>query len=119
VINLEFMGATPNMGVYAREAFSLRSFAPDPQLLELLDAVHQHRRGTPLYRFHYPVGTDGRSFLAHGVRAATLFNDLPEHALPRGMHSAADRRNLVDLGALDAALDYLQDVVRAADRRGL
>jgi hypothetical protein len=72
-----------------------------------------------LYRFPYPAGTDGRSFLAHGVRAATIYNDLPAHALPRGMHSAADRRDLVDVGALDAALDYLQDVVRAADRRGL
>jgi hypothetical protein len=119
VINLEFIGATADMGVYAREASSLRSFAPDTKLLDLLDDVHERRRAKPLYRFPYPVGTDGRSFLAHGVRAATIFNDLPGHALPRGMHSAADRRELVDVGALDAALDYLQDIVRQADRRGL
>lgn len=119
VINLEFIGATADMGVFAREAFSLRSFTPDPRLLDLLDEVHQQRRGKPLYRFPYPAGTDGRSFLAHGVSAATIFNDLPEHALPRDLHSAADRRELLNLESLDVALEYLQDVVRTADRRGL
>jgi len=119
VINLEFIGATKDMGVFEREAFSLRSFSPDPRLLELLDEVHRQRRGTPVYRFPYPAGTDARSFLAHGVRAATLYNDLAGHVFPRGLHSAADRLERVDTGALDAALDYLQDVVHLADRRGL
>lgn len=119
VVNLEFIGATENMGVFEREAFSLRSFAPDDRLLALLDDVHREHRGTPLYRFPYPAGTDGRSFLAHGVRAATIFNDLPDHAFPRGLHSAADRRQRVDPRALDAALSYLQDVAYLADRRGL
>jgi len=119
VVNLEFIGATADMGVFAREAFALRSFAPDARLLGLLDDAHVARRGSPMYRFPYPAGTDGRSFLAHGVRAATLYNDLPQHAFPRGLHSAADRRERVEVGALDAALDYLQDVAKLADHRGL
>jgi hypothetical protein len=87
--------------------------------LALLDDVHRDHRGAPLYRFPYPAGTDGRSFLAHGVRAATIYNDLPGHAFPRHLHSAADRRDRVEPEALDAALIYLQDVARLADRRGL
>lgn len=119
VINLEFLGATQDQGVFGREAFSLRSFAPDPALVDLLDEVHRSRRGRPLYRFPFPSGTDGRSFLAHGVRAVTLFNDLPEHALPRHLHTAADRREHIDVRSLDEAVNYLQDAIGLADRRGL
>jgi hypothetical protein len=119
VINLEFIGATRELGVFGRETFSSRSFEPDPALLALLDEVHSQRRGAPLYRFPFPAGTDARSFLAHGVRAATLFNDLPEHALPRHLHSSWDRRERIDAASLDEALGYLQEAVRLVDRRGL
>lgn len=119
VINLEFLGATQDLGVFGREAFSLRSFEPDAALLDLLDEVHERRRGRPLYRFPFPAGTDGRSFLAHGVRAATLYNDLPEHAFPRHLHTSADRRDSIDIASLDEGVGYLQDVIRLADRRGL
>lgn len=119
VINLEFLGATADMGVFDRETFALRRFAPDPALLGLLDDAYRQRTGAPLYRFGYAAATDGRSFLAHGVRAATLYNDLPGHAFPRHLHTAADRRDRIDLKALDAALDYLQDAARMIDERGL
>jgi Zn-dependent M28 family amino/carboxypeptidase len=119
VVNLEFLGATENMGLFDIEAFSLRRYEPDAALVALLDEVHQRRSGAPLHRFGYPAGTDGRSFLAHGVRAATIYNDLPEHAFPRHLHSAADRRDSIDPKALDAALEYLHDVALTADAHGL
>jgi acetylornithine deacetylase/succinyl-diaminopimelate desuccinylase-like protein len=119
VINLEFIGAAPDLAVFGSEKFSLRSFPPDPVLVDILDAVHRRQRGTPLYVTWYGAATDARSFLAHGVPAATLSSDLPGHALGRGMHGATDSPDRVDPAALDATLDYLAAAVRAADQRGL
>lgn len=119
VINLEFIGAAPNLAVFGSEKFSLRSFAPDPTLVGLLDAVHRQERGAPLYVTWYGAATDARSFLAHGVPAVTLSSDLPNHALGRGMHGATDAPDRIDPVALDATLAYLDAAVRAADQRGL
>lgn len=119
VVNLELIGAQPQLAVFGSERFQLRGFPPDPALVELLDAVHRQQYQAPLHVTWYGAATDARSFLAHGVPAATLSSDLPEHALARGMHSAADSPDRVDLAALDATLAYLEAVARAADQRGL
>lgn len=119
VINLEMIGAAPNFAVFGSERFSLRSFPADPGLVALLDAVHRAERQQPIYITWYGAATDARSFLAHGIPAATLASDLPGHALVRGMHSADDDAARVDPGALDAALAYLEAVTRMADVRGL
>lgn len=119
VVNLEFIGASSDLAVFGSEKFSLRSFPPDPTLVGLLDAVHRQQRHTPLHVTWYGAATDARSFLAHGVPAATLSSDLPGHALARGMHGAGDAPDRVDPAALDATLGYLEAAVRAADQRGL
>ena len=119
VINLEFIGAAPDLAVFGSEKFSLRSFPPDPTLVAILDAVYRQQRQKPLYVTWYGAATDARSFLAHGIPAATLSSDLPGHALGRGMHAATDSPDRVDPAALDATLSYLDAAVRAADQRGL
>jgi Zn-dependent M28 family amino/carboxypeptidase len=117
-INLESIGAAPDFGVFGTESYSLRAYEPAPQLLELLDSVHRQERGKPLYVMPYPAGTDARSFLAHGVSAATLMSDPPGHPLPRHLHSRQDNRRRIDQASLDAALDYLLAVVRRVDLQG-
>lgn len=119
VVNLEFIGAVSDLAVFGSERFSLRSFPADPGLVTLLDTVYRARRNESLHVTWYGAATDARSFLAHGVPAATLISDLPGHALARGMHSAADAPERVDLAALDATLAYLEEVVAVADVRGL
>jgi hypothetical protein len=119
VVNLEFIGAASDLATFGSEKFSLRSFPPDPALLALLDGVHHQQRQKPLHVTWYGAATDARSFLAHGIPAMTLASDLPEHALPRGMHAAPDSPDRIDPEALDSALAYLEAVVRAADQRGL
>src|SRR5512143_835606 len=119
VINLEFIGAAPDLAVFGSEKFSLRSFPPDPTLVGILDAVHRQQRQKPLYVTWDGAATDARSYLAHGIPAATLSSDLPGHALGRGMHAASDSPDRVDPAALDATLAYLEAAVRAADQRGL
>jgi Zn-dependent M28 family amino/carboxypeptidase len=119
LINLEFIGASPDLAVFGREAYTLRSYPADPTLVGMLDAVHRQQRDKPIYVTPFGAGTDARSFLAHGIPAATLASDLPGHAYPRGLHSAADDRSRIDVAALDATLGYLEAVVRLADERGL
>jgi acetylornithine deacetylase/succinyl-diaminopimelate desuccinylase-like protein len=119
VVNLEFIGAAADLAVFGKEAYTLRAYPADPTLLELFDTVHRQRRGKPIYVTGYGAGTDARSFLAHGIPAATLASDLPGHAYPRGLHSATDERSLVDIAALDATLEYLETVMRLADQRGV
>jgi acetylornithine deacetylase/succinyl-diaminopimelate desuccinylase-like protein len=119
VVNLEGLGATPDLAVFGSERFSLRSFPPDPRLVAILDAAHRQLRRKPLHVTWYGAATDARSFLAHGVPAATLTSDLPGHGIARGMHSAADAPDRLDPAALDASLAYLEAVARLADQRGL
>ncbi len=119
VVNLEGLGESRHLAVLGGEAFTLRTFEPAPEVVALLDRVVLERTGEPLALTPYPGGTDARSFLAHGVPAATLVS-LPEDGLfTRDLHSAGDDRSRVDEGALDDALSFLHAVVGAADAGAL
>jgi acetylornithine deacetylase/succinyl-diaminopimelate desuccinylase-like protein len=118
VINLEGIGASTEHGVIPRERFLLRSFEPAPGIVRLLDAVHAERFGSRLLAGPAGGSTDARSFLAHGVPAATLFSFEPGGRVPRHLHSSRDERSRLDPSALDATLGYLHSVAVAADARG-
>lgn len=115
VINFELIGATGNLAVFGSERFTLFSYPPDPHLLAVLDEVHRQRRNQPLHVTWYGASTDARSFLHAGIPALTLMSDLPEHALARGMHSAADTRERVDEAALDEILAYVLAALHKID----
>lgn len=116
VVNLENIGAAPDLAAFGSESYSLRAYEPSPQLVALLDSVHRQKRGKPLYVTPYPAGTDARSFLAHDVPAATLMSDLPGHPLPRHLHSRQDDRRRIEEPSLDVTVDYLLAVVRRLER---
>ena len=117
VVNLEGIGASADFAVLGRERFTLRSFAPDQELVALLDASHRRRFGKPLARTRFGGATDARSFLAHGIPAATLVSFEPGQGLTRGLHSARDTRSRLDEAALDASVALLLDLVSALDAR--
>lgn len=119
VVNLEFLGASSDFAVFKGERFTTRTYVADPQLVALFDAVHRQQQDKPLWVTWYSAATDARSFLAHDVRAMTLLNALPGHALPRGMHSPRDNRERIVDGALDAALELLEAGLRRIDAEGL
>jgi len=117
VVNLEILGAAPDLAALATERFTLRSFRADPRLVALADEVHRERRGTPLHLLGGGV-TDARAFLARGVAALTLVSDAPGHPPARGLHSAADDRSRLDTAALEEHLAFLEDLARRIDRIG-
>lgn len=119
VVNLEGIGASSEHGLLPRERTTLRSFAPDARLVALLDAVHRDRFARGLRVGVAGGATDARSFLAHGVPAATLFSLEQGRSMPRALHSARDDRSRLDPAALDASLGYLLAVARRADADGL
>jgi acetylornithine deacetylase/succinyl-diaminopimelate desuccinylase-like protein len=115
VVNLEGLGASGRHAVLPSERFPFRTFAPDPGLVGLLDRVHRERLGEPLGRLPVGGATDARSFLAHGIPAATLVSLEPGSPVMRGLHSFRDDRARLDEAALDVSLDYLEAVARAVD----
>ena len=115
VINLEGLGASARHGVLPRERFLLRALSPDPGLVALLDAVHRQRFGEPLVVATSGGATDARSFLAHGIPAATLFSLESGSSALRGLHSSRDARSRLDEAALEASVGYLAALARAAD----
>jgi Zn-dependent M28 family amino/carboxypeptidase len=119
VINFEAIGAAADLAVFGSERFTLRSYRPDVGLVATLDTVHRRRRDSNLHVTWYGASTDARSFLAAGIPAATLTSDLPNHALLRHMHSAADTRARVDEAALDETLAYVLDVLTELDTRSI
>jgi acetylornithine deacetylase/succinyl-diaminopimelate desuccinylase-like protein len=118
VVNLEGLGLARHHAVLRSERFTLRAFAPDAALVALLDAVHREALGAPLATTPFGGATDARSFLAHGIAAATLVSRPPGDGVPRGLHSWRDERSRLDPAALDASLAYLLAVAGAADARG-
>jgi len=118
VINLEGIGASELHGVLARERTTLRSFAPDPRIVALLGRVHAELFDRALQLGSAGGATDARSFLAHGIPAATLVSLERGRSVPRDLHSARDDRSRLDTAALDASLAYLLAVARSADLRG-
>lgn len=119
LVNLEGLGASADHGVLPTERFTTRAYAADPGLVALLADVHRQHFGVELSTLPVGGATDARSFLAHGVPAATLYSEEPGVLFPRHLHSARDDRSRLDPSALDASVAYLLDVARAADARGL
>jgi acetylornithine deacetylase/succinyl-diaminopimelate desuccinylase-like protein len=119
VVNLEGIGASTEFAVLESERFTLRSFEPSPRIIARLDAVHRERFGRELEIAPYGGGTDARSFLAHGIPAATLVSHEPGSAFPRGLHSARDVRARLDEAALDASVGFLLALVASADAQPL
>ncbi len=119
VVNLEGIGASARLQVLARERFTLRSFEPDARVTELLGDRYHMLFGRPLERTAFGGATDARSFLAHGIPAATLVSREPGGGLTRGLHSARDTRARLDETALESSVAFLLDLVSAADARKL
>ncbi len=116
VVNLEILGASDELAYVSEEGFLLRSFAPSPQVVELVGDRARVLWGTPLRARRLPgvMYTDGRSFLAHGIPAVTLMS--ATDGGPRGLHSASDSRDRLSIPALERAVNLLEALVRHADQ---
>ncbi len=120
VVNLDPLGASFDLGVVTKEIGALTAYAPNAQLLDWLDTLYRETAGKGLDRPRFGGRTDGRSYLAHGIPAVTLFSRIPDWwVIPRAMHSAADNRSRIDMAALERTTDYLEAAVRRFDRNGL
>jgi hypothetical protein len=119
LVNLEILGASADHAVLGSEQFALRSFAPTPALVERLAQVHRAALGRELAVTWYGGITDARSFLAHGIPAATVMSREAGVLFSRGLHSAADDRSRVDTAALESSLAFLLAFARDVDGRGL
>lgn len=115
VINLDPVGASKHLAVSGTEARLLRSYRPDPQMIRALDSVHRELIGSALHVTSRGGLTDGVSFAALGIPTVTLISEVPPFVLPRGMHTASDRRSRIDVASLDQVQELLLRFVRNTD----
>jgi hypothetical protein len=115
VVNLEILGASPQLAWVEREGFLARSYAPSLPLIALVSDRARARWGHGLEPRPLPgvMYTDARSFLAHGIPCVTLMS--MTRGGPRGLHSTLDDRSRLQIEALETALLLLRDVVVHVD----
>jgi len=117
IVNLEAVGTSAPLAFVPEDGFDLRRFDSPAWLIELLgDAAADLGRSAPARR-PLPPGTltDGRSFLAEGLPAVTVWSAEDESFAPY-LHSAGDSRERLSPEALEATVDLLEALVRRVDR---
>jgi acetylornithine deacetylase/succinyl-diaminopimelate desuccinylase-like protein len=116
VVNLEVVGASDTLALVAEDGFALRRWRSPRGVVAFLNEAARATLGHELPERALPAGTltDGRSFLAHGLPAATLWSVGPD-AFPRGLHGPADARERLSLPAIEQAAQLLATLVALAD----
>jgi hypothetical protein len=100
LVNLECIGAGPELGIAMREWTDKQCRAPDSTLVRALERASPR----PLHRFPWPIVSDAGACLARSNRAVTLLGLDSGGRPPRRLHSAADARAALDFAACrDAA----------------
>jgi hypothetical protein len=117
-VNFELIGASRRFLVGGETSLTRHHRPPEP-LLDAVDRALAAAGGEPLHRTRGAGLTDAVAFLAHGIPAATVVGREGRFLIPRGMHSARDRRDRVDPAAMDLTLRMVREIVSQADRDGL
>jgi Zn-dependent M28 family amino/carboxypeptidase len=119
VVNLDPVGATGHLAVAGTEARLLRSYRPDPQMIRALGTLYTELTGSALNVTSRGGLTDAVSFAAIGIPTVTLVSEVPPFVLPRGMHTAGDRRSRIDLPSLDFVQELLVRFVANTEANGM
>ena len=113
VVNLECLGAGPDLGIVAREWTGHRIVSADRGL----SAALERAAPGPLHRLPYPSVTDAGPWLRHGVPAATLLGMAPGGGPPRHLHGAGDNLSRLDGRGVEVARQTLRRLLHDLDAR--
>jgi Zn-dependent M28 family amino/carboxypeptidase len=119
VINLDPIGASSRLAVTGDDRRLFRSYRPDPQIVAGLGSVFRQITNSPLNLTSRGGTTDAVSFEARGIPAATLISEVPPFIIPRGMHTANDKRSRIDLSSLDLTKELIVRFAQEADAKGM
>jgi hypothetical protein len=109
VINLECIGAGPEVGVVAVELAALLPRRADSRLRRVAADAGANR----VLRF--PAVTDAGSFLARDIPAVTLIGLPARRGVQRGLHSGRDRIDALDRRGVQQARLILLRMLRGLD----
>lgn len=118
VVNFELVGGTKKFLV-GGETSLMRHFRPPAPLLDLIDRALGAAGDGTLHRTRFAGLTDAVAFLAYGIPAATVVGREGRFLVPRGMHSARDRRERIDPSAMDLTLRLTEGIVAQVERSGV
>jgi len=119
VINLDPIGASSRLAVTGDDRRLFRSYRPDPQIVAGLGSVFRQITKAPLNLTSRGGTTDAVSFEARGIPAATLNSEVPPFIIPRGMHTANDKRSRIDVSSLDLTKELIVRFAQEADAKGI
>jgi hypothetical protein len=119
VINLDPIGASSRLAVTGDDRRLFRSYRPDPQIVAGLGSVFRQITNSPLNLTSRGGTTDAVSFEARGIPAATLISEVSRFIIPRGMHTANDKRSRIDLSSLDLTKEIIVRFTQEADAKGM
>jgi len=116
IVNLEAVGGTGPLAYAEEESFLVRRYQPTPSVIQFLQQAARGLGWEPLRPMPLPgvMYTDGRSFLASGLPAATILSY--SDGGPRNLHSVSDNRNRLSVASLQQAVAFLETVVATLER---
>jgi len=117
-VNLELVGAGRQF-LSGGETSLMRHHRPPGALLDAIDRALAATGAEPLYRTRASGLTDAVAFLAHGIPAASVVGREGPFLIPRGMHSAGDRRERLDPAALELTLGFVRELIAQTEEGGL
>lgn len=113
-VNAEALGAGPRLRFFTSDRSALRRYDAWMPLARKLDTAARRALGRPLEPDALPVTTDTRSFLEAGVPAVTISSYDADRWL-RGLHSARDDRERIQLASLERTLRFYEEALRVLD----
>jgi acetylornithine deacetylase/succinyl-diaminopimelate desuccinylase-like protein len=112
-VNLEVLGQNGGYALWEEDGTAMLRLPTDPTLNQALERAVEAVCGEHLVRVPQ-VSSDGFAFLYHGIPATTL-GSFDIDVGGRGLHSAQDRPDRVDVQRLGEAVDVLSHLLTKMD----
>lgn len=115
-INAEGLGYGPDVRYFTSDRFILRRYEAAGALVHTLDTAYRDVTARGLAPDELPISTDARNFMAAGIPSICLTSIRGNDEIVRGVHSASDSVDRIDVAALERTLRFYKQALVEMDR---